>query len=281
MVVARVATRTCWGRSRPEFAGVLSFRAAVQAVRNLAKANALAYDAVHRHDRRARAWDPCTTWSRSPSPPPRARGRPAGTRHAEHLQPRAPERGRQGPRRRRRGRPYRRRAPATCAAPTSSVNYYFRSRVLGLAAWPAHGRAAVRLPAHERLRAPAEHERSPCPTDCTEFGWEIFPAGLRRSLEIAGSYEPPVYVTENGSPIPTTTGAPPTSSTICARCEPRCARGRPTSAATSPGRSWTTSSGRRLLPALRFFSYDENTLARTERPSAGVPPRGTQRSPAR
>ena len=34
--------------------GVLSFRGAVQAVRNLAKANALAYDAVHRQDRRAR-----------------------------------------------------------------------------------------------------------------------------------------------------------------------------------------------------------------------------------
>lgn len=38
----------------------------------------------------------------------------------------------------------------------------------------------------------------PCPTTCTEFGWEIDPAGLRSVVEEAASYGKPIYVTENG-----------------------------------------------------------------------------------
>jgi beta-glucosidase/6-phospho-beta-glucosidase/beta-galactosidase len=37
-----------------------------------------------------------------------------------------------------------------------------------------------------------------CPSTCTEFGWEIYPQGLREVLGIAGSYGLPVYITENG-----------------------------------------------------------------------------------
>jgi len=47
--------------------------------------------------------------------------------------------------------------------------------------------------------ATPEHPfRAPCPTTCTEFGWEIYPPGLREVLTIAGSYGRPVYITENG-----------------------------------------------------------------------------------
>ena len=114
-------------------AGVLSFRAAIQAVRNLAKANALAYDAVHRHDRRARVGPVHNMVAFTPATPSSAGDR-RGTRHAEYIFNRVPERGRQGPRRPRRGRPHRgRRAPARRArADFIGLNYYFRSRVLGL-----------------------------------------------------------------------------------------------------------------------------------------------------
>jgi beta-glucosidase/6-phospho-beta-glucosidase/beta-galactosidase len=37
-----------------------------------------------------------------------------------------------------------------------------------------------------------------CPSTCTEFGWEIYPAGLTEMLAEAGSYGLPIYITENG-----------------------------------------------------------------------------------
>lgn len=37
-----------------------------------------------------------------------------------------------------------------------------------------------------------------CPSECTEFGWEIYPQGLGEVLAIAGAYHRPVYITENG-----------------------------------------------------------------------------------
>ncbi len=38
----------------------------------------------------------------------------------------------------------------------------------------------------------------PCPTTCSDFGWEIDPAGLRNVVAEAAAYGKPVYVTENG-----------------------------------------------------------------------------------
>jgi beta-galactosidase len=38
----------------------------------------------------------------------------------------------------------------------------------------------------------------PCPTVCSDFGWEIDPSGLRHVVEEAASYGKPIYVTENG-----------------------------------------------------------------------------------
>lgn len=38
----------------------------------------------------------------------------------------------------------------------------------------------------------------PCPTRCSDMGWEIDPAGLRHVVEEAAAYGKPVYVTENG-----------------------------------------------------------------------------------
>ena len=39
---------------------------------------------------------------------------------------------------------------------------------------------------------------APCPTTCTDFGWQIDPSGLRNVVEEAAGYGKPIYVTENG-----------------------------------------------------------------------------------
>jgi beta-glucosidase/6-phospho-beta-glucosidase/beta-galactosidase len=38
----------------------------------------------------------------------------------------------------------------------------------------------------------------PCPTTCTDFGWQIDPTGLRNVVEEAAAYGKPIYITENG-----------------------------------------------------------------------------------
>ncbi len=47
-------------------------------------------------------------------------------------------------------------------------------------------------------RGTGNPEGPPCPTTCSDFGWEIDPGGLRRVVEEAAGYGKPVYVTENG-----------------------------------------------------------------------------------
>jgi beta-glucosidase/6-phospho-beta-glucosidase/beta-galactosidase len=78
------------------------------------------------------------------------------------------------------------------------VNYYFRGKALKLGApiTPAIPLFDF-LPVTE-YATPERPFLAPCPTTCTEFGWEIYPPGLREVLAIAGSYGRPVYITENG-----------------------------------------------------------------------------------
>src|SRR5262249_60118229 len=38
----------------------------------------------------------------------------------------------------------------------------------------------------------------PCPSTCSDFGWEIYPPGLRQVLTFAGGLGLPIYITENG-----------------------------------------------------------------------------------
>jgi len=78
------------------------------------------------------------------------------------------------------------------------LNYYFRGRVTALGA-PITPRIPVLdfLPStsYRWQRAP---NAAPCPTICSDFGSEIFPAGFRQVLKTAGSYKLPVIVTESG-----------------------------------------------------------------------------------
>jgi beta-galactosidase len=245
--------------------GVYSFPAAVLAVRNLAKANAVAYDAVHRHDRGARVGPVHNMIAFTGDQP--------ATRHADYIFNRvflnAVVRGHEDADVDGRIEPGERRADLRGRADFLGVNYYFRSRVVGLGA-PASSTVALFdfLPTNT-YRHPEEPERPPCPTTCTEFGWEVYPQGLRQVLRTAGSYGLPVYVTENGL----------ADSDDDMRREYlvdhlRVLRGvmRDRLARVKGYLAWTLvdnfewAAG--YYPRFGFFSYDPRTLARRERPSA-------------
>ncbi len=78
------------------------------------------------------------------------------------------------------------------------VNYYLRAAVTGL---------GVPVTSHISLfdflptlsyRTPRNPTAPPCPSTCSDFGWEIYPAGLREVLSFVGTLGRPVYITENG-----------------------------------------------------------------------------------
>jgi beta-galactosidase len=174
--------------------GVYSFPAAVRAVRNLAKANALAYDAVHRQDRRARVGPVQNMIAFT--------GDRRGAEHADYVFNRvflnAAVKGWDDKDVDGRIEAGERRRDLRGRADFIGVNYYFRSRVTELPA-PASSTVALFdfLPTNT-YRYPLNPAGPLCPTVCTDFGAEVYPQGFRGVLRTAGSYGLPVYVTENG-----------------------------------------------------------------------------------
>lgn len=78
------------------------------------------------------------------------------------------------------------------------VNYYLRAKATGLP-----GSVTPLVPLFDFLptlayQTPETPGAPPCPTTCTDFGWEIYPQGLREMLTFAGSLGVPIYITENG-----------------------------------------------------------------------------------
>jgi len=252
--------------------GVFSFPGAVTAVRNLAEANAVAYDTVHRHDRRARVGPVHNMVAFTPADRGSADDR-AGTRHADYIFNRvylnAVVRGFDDADVDGRVDPGERRRSLRGRADFIGLNYYFRSRVTGLGA-----PASATIPLFDFLptnvyRHDERPTSPPCPTRCTEFGWEIYPEGLRRSLRTAGSYGLPVYVTENGI-----ADADDDQRAGYLTSHLRALRGamRAREARVKGYFAWTLvdnfewAAG--YYPRFGFFSYDPDTLARSERPSA-------------
>jgi beta-galactosidase len=254
--------------------GAFSFSGAIRAVINQVKANAAAYDAIHRFDGRARVGPVNNMIAFTPADPASARDRTA-TRHADYLFNRLflnavvrgnwdldvdgkIERGE-------------RRPGSAGKADYLGVNYYFRGRVTGLGE-----------PISERIRlldflprtayaTPAQPSLAPCPTTCSDFGSEIYPQGFRASLKTAGAYGLPVYVTENGI----------ADANDDQRAGYLVSHLRQVRASMRSGESrvrgylyWTLvdnfewAAG--YYPKFGMFSYDPATLRRTERPSARV-----------
>jgi beta-glucosidase/6-phospho-beta-glucosidase/beta-galactosidase len=181
--------------------GVYSFPAAIRVVSNLAVANARAYDAVHRLDRRARVGPVQNMIAFTPADAASASDR-RGAEHADYVFNRvflnAAVRGQVDGNVDGRIAPAERRRDLRGRADFIGLNYYFRGRVTGL---PAPASSTIPLfdflPA-TTYRHPQAPSLPPCPTTCSDFGSEIYPQGFRTALRTVGGYGLPVYVTENG-----------------------------------------------------------------------------------
>jgi beta-galactosidase len=78
------------------------------------------------------------------------------------------------------------------------VNYYLRATATGLGV-----SVTPLVPLFDFLptlsyRTPQNPGGPPCPSTCTDFGWEIYPQGLRKVLTWANTLGVPLFVTENG-----------------------------------------------------------------------------------
>lgn len=78
------------------------------------------------------------------------------------------------------------------------VNYYLRATATGIGVPLTPVIPLLDFLPTIGYQTPQSPGAPPCPSSCTEFGWEIYPVGLREILTVAGSYGRPVFVTENG-----------------------------------------------------------------------------------
>ena len=254
--------------------GVFSFSGAIAVVRNLAKANAVAYDAVHRFDRRARVGPVHNMIAFTPADPGSPTDR-AGADHADYIFNRLyldavvkgiDDRDVDGV-----VDPGERRGDLRGRADFIGLNYYFRSRVTGLGAPASTSVPLFDFLPNNTYAHPQSPGAPPCPTTCTEFGWEIYPKGFRQALRTAGSYNRPVYVTENGL----------ADADDDQRAGYLVSHLRALRAAMRAGEvrakgyfAWSLTDNFEwaagYYPRFGFFSYNPATLARRERPSARV-----------
>jgi beta-galactosidase len=180
---------------------VLSYRAALRAIENLGLANAAGYDAVKARDRHARVGfvHNMVAWRASdPSKPADVEA----ARHADRLFNRAwldlavrgiydtNANGVVDPGERRRG--------LAKKADFIGVNHYSPGRAAALGAPVSPSVPLFDFLPAVTYRGSGNPNGPRCPTTCTDFGWEIDPAGFRQVIEEAATYGRPIYVTENG-----------------------------------------------------------------------------------
>jgi beta-galactosidase len=181
--------------------GALNYQAAIAATFDEARANAAAYDAIHRFDRRARVGLVQNMVAFTPANP-RSTADVAATKHADYLFNTlfldAAVRGSYDANVNGILDPGEHHPELAGKADFIGVNYYFRGRVsaLGQPLTPA-------VPVLDFLpmtdyRTAHNPTAPPCPTTCSDFGNEIYPAGLEQVIRLAGAYGKPLYITENG-----------------------------------------------------------------------------------
>jgi beta-glucosidase/6-phospho-beta-glucosidase/beta-galactosidase len=181
--------------------GAYNFPAAIEVIQNLADANAAAYGAVKKADRRARVGVVHNMVAFTPTDPGLAAD-VLGTEHADYLFNRlfldAAIKGYRDVNANGIIEPAERDPARAGKADFIGVNYYFRGRVTGLGAPFTPTIPILDFLPSTTYQSAINPMAPPCPTDCTDFGWEIFPDGLRQVLGIAGEYGRPLIVTENG-----------------------------------------------------------------------------------
>ncbi len=254
--------------------GAFSFSGAIRVVTNLVRANAAAYDAIHAFDRRARVGPVHNMIAFTPADPASARDR-AGAAHADYLFNRlylnAVVKGREDLDVDGRVTPRERHAERAGKADFIGLNYYFRSRVTGLGDSISERIKLLDFLPRNSYSTPLTPTLPPCPSTCTDFGWEVYPDGFRRSLKTAGNYDLPVYVTENGL---ADADDDMRSAYLVSHLRAVRAAMRAREARVRGYLYWTLvdnfewAAG--YYPRFGFFSYDPDTLRRTERPSARV-----------
>lgn len=181
--------------------GALNYPAAIRSLVNMVRANAAAYDAIHKWDRPARVGLVQNMIAFTPAYPASAAD-VAATKHANYLFNswflNAAVRGDIDANGNGVIDPGEQHPELARKADFIGVNYYYRGRVSALAA-PLTPTIPVLdfLPA-TNYRTRQNPSAPPCPTSCSDFGNEIYPAGITQVLGIAGGYHLPVYVTENG-----------------------------------------------------------------------------------
>ena len=254
--------------------GAFSFSGAIRVVTNLVRANAAAYDAIHAFDRRARVGPVHNMIGFTPADPASARDR-TGAAHADYVFNRlylnAVIKGREDLDVDGRIAPGERHPERAGKADFIGLNYYFRSRVTGLGDSISDRIKLLDFLPRNSYATPLAPTLPPCPTTCTDFGWEVYPEGFRRSLKTAGSYGLPVYVTENGLADASDRMR---SAYLVSHLRAVRAAMRAREARVRGYLYWTLvdnfewAAG--YFPRFGFFSYDPDTLRRTERPSARV-----------
>ncbi len=181
--------------------GVLSYAAAIAAVQHLALANAAAYDAIHAARARARVGFVHNLLDWRPADPASADDRRAAG-NADRIYNRlfldAAMRGIYDRDADGVVDPGEREPRLAGKADFIGVNHYSPARARAL---PAP--VSARVPLFDFVpqiayRGNGNPQGPPCPATCTDFGWEVDPEGMRNVLRLAGEYDRPVYVTENG-----------------------------------------------------------------------------------
>ena len=180
---------------------ILNYPAALRAIENLGLANAAAYDAVHAQDRRAKVgfvhnmvdWRPLN---------PASAADQASAVNAERILSRSfleigingwydlDADGVEDP-----GEV---RQKLADKADFVGVNHYSPAKVQSLGFPVTPTIPSFDFVPYLTYQGNGNPTGPPCPTTCSDFGWEIDPTGLQNVVEDAASYGKPVYVTENG-----------------------------------------------------------------------------------
>ncbi len=181
--------------------GADSYAAAIRVVLNLVAANRAAYDQIHRWDRSASVGLVQNMIGFTPADP----AKPvdvAATDHADYLFNRlfldAAVKGISDTNANEIVDPGERNAKNANKADFIGVNYYFRGRVTGLGTAISTSIPILDFLPATGYRTALAPTAALCPTTCSDFGSEIYPAGFAQALREAGAYGKPMYITENG-----------------------------------------------------------------------------------